>query len=249
MTLDIRRNTADDRRSLTDISGDILPKHVAIIMDGNGRWAEECGLARAEGHRAGYLNVNKIAKVIDKAKIKYLTLFGFSTENWQRPLHEVSFIMGLVESADENVEELNRNNVVIRHVGRTDRLDKTVLKHINYAVSLTRNNTGLCLSFAFDYGGRDDIVHAARCLFGKVSSPDEISEELISENLFTSDLPDPDLLIRTGGEFRISNFLLWQAAYAELYYSSTLWPDFGEAEMNDALLAYVARRRRFGRVH
>ncbi len=227
----------------------IIPRHMAIIMDGNGRWAKERNLSIREGHEAGYRRIRHVVKLVDKAKVKYLTLFGFSTENWGRPRDEVDSIMSLVEKAEEEIYELYRNNTKISHIGRKDRLPSEVLKWVEYATCLTENCTGLNLAIAFDYGGRDEIVQAARQLVEEQVPSHMISEEVFSKRLFTAAAPDPDIIIRTGGEFRISNFLLWQAAYAEFYSSDLPWPEFGEKELANALETYSERRRRFGRVH
>ena len=225
-----------------------LLKHVAVIMDGNGRWAEERNLPRREGHTRGYKNVSKIVRCFSDLSIQYLTLFGFSTENWGRPEKEVTSIMELVEFAKSDIAELHQNNVRILHVGRSNRFSQAVNYAIKQAVRITKDNTGMTLSVAFDYGGRYDIMQAVKSVVADGLRPDQITEEAFEERLFTRGLPDVDMLIRTGSEFRISNFLLWQAAYAELYFSDLLWPDFDEKEIHKSLDFYQTRRRRFGRV-
>jgi undecaprenyl diphosphate synthase len=226
-----------------------LPDHVAIIMDGNGRWARDRGKRRSDGHRAGYENVRRVVAAAATEGIKYLTLFAFSTENWERPTEEVTGILDLAaEVMRIEVEDLHANNVRVKHVGRLDRLPAGLQKEILDAVELTRDNTGLTLGVAFDYGGRYDIVQATQRIVRDGVKAEDITEELLSSYLFTGPVPDPDLVIRTGGEFRISNFLLWQSAYAEFYSSPVFWPDFDAVQLRKALDAYGLRERRFGRV-
>ena len=224
-----------------------VPRHVAIIMDGNGRWAAKRGLPRLAGHRAGTENIRRILKALHKGGVDYVTLFAFSTENWGRPDDEVQGLLELLLTViDEEVDALNEQNVCIRHLGVTDRLPGGLAEAIAGAVELTKSNTGLTLCVAFDYGGRAEIVDAVRRLADEGAQPDEIDEAAISAKLYLPDVPEPDLIIRTAGEQRISNFLIWQAAYSEYYQTSACWPDFDDAEVERALAEYSRRKRRFG---
>jgi undecaprenyl diphosphate synthase len=224
-----------------------LPEHVAIIMDGNGRWAEQRHLPRLAGHRAGMENMRSVISYFSRLKIKYLTLYGFSTENWNRPKEEINGLLGLLqESIDEEALELHRQGIRIRHLGQLGRLPRKLQAAIKRALALTRNNTGLNFSIAFNYGGRTEIVDAVRRLITEGVPAEKIDEKLFSRYLYTADLPEVDLVIRTGGELRISNFLIWQAAYSEYYFTDVLWPDFNQKEIDKALLAYRQRQRRFG---
>lgn len=240
---DARTDSGDGSQSAA------VPAHVAIIMDGNGRWANARGLSRSEGHRAGYENLRRVVAAAAKAHVSYLTLFAFSTENWDRPSEEVSGILSLAaEVIRIETEDLHRNGIRIKHVGRLDRLPEELQTQIAEAVELTRNNSGMTLGVAFDYGGRYDIVQAVQRVIRDGIDPDLVTEKLFSEYLFTSSVPDPDLIIRTGGEFRISNFLLWQSAYAEFYSAEVFWPDFDGEHLQKAFEVYTRRERRFGRV-
>ncbi|MAH39355.1 MAG: di-trans,poly-cis-decaprenylcistransferase [Dehalococcoidales bacterium] len=224
-----------------------LPNHIAFILDGNGRWAEKRGLPRLEGHRTGTETTHSIISYLDKLHIKYVTLYSFSTENWNRPQEEVSSLLTILEeSLGKDTFELHQNNVRLRHLGRLDRTPKQLKQVINWALKLTKNNTGMNLSFAFDYGGRLEILDAVRNIIAKGISPNEVDEKLFSRYLYTAGLPDVDLVIRTGGELRLSNFLLWQSAYSEYYFSEVLWPDFNTEEVEKALRVYSQRQRRFG---
>lgn len=226
-----------------------IPAHVAIIMDGNGRWAKARGLERSEGHHAGYENLKRVVAAAAKAGVSYLTLFAFSTENWDRPNDEVSGILSLAaEVIKVETDDLHQNGIRIKHVGRLDRLPQELQDRIAHAVELTRDNKGMTLGVAFDYGGRYDVVQAIQRMMKDGIKPAEVNEELVSRYLFTSSVPDPDLVIRTGGEFRISNFLLWQSAYAEFYSSDVYWPDFDAEQLQKAFEVYTRRERRFGRV-
>jgi undecaprenyl diphosphate synthase len=226
-----------------------LPKHVAIIMDGNGRWAEARGLSRQEGHHAGAENLHAIVERFGEHGVQVLTLFAFSTENWGRPRSEVEAIMRLASRViDRDLMALADAGVRLRHIGDLDGLPKGLQKRVRAAIERTSDNTRMTVNLAFNYGGRADIVNAVRALIAEGATPDAITEESISAHLGTGDLPDPDLLIRTGGERRISNFLVWQAAYCEYHFTSTFWPDFGPAEVDAALLEFSRRRRRFGLV-
>ncbi|HEX6289360.1 MAG TPA: isoprenyl transferase [Herpetosiphonaceae bacterium] len=224
-----------------------VPRHIAIIMDGNGRWARQRGLPRAVGHRAGVDNIRRIVQECKAQGVDHLTLYAFSTENWNRPGPEVRALMTLFgEFIDRETHELHREGVCIRHLGKIEHLSSTLQQKVRYALDLTQHNTTMTLAVALDYGGRDEIVHAVRALIAQGCTPGEITEETIAEHLYTGGMPDPDLIIRTGGEFRLSNFLIWQAAYAEFYSSPVFWPDFGTEELRQAIAAYGQRERRFG---
>jgi undecaprenyl diphosphate synthase len=224
-----------------------LPQHIAFIMDGNGRWAEQHGLPRLEGHRHGMENTRRVIKHLGEYKIKYVTLYSFSTENWNRPKDEVSGLLRLLEkSIAKETKELHKNSVRIRHLGQLDRLPPKLRQAINASIKLTKNNSAMVLSLAFDYGGRSEILEAVRRIITDGISPRDIDEKLFTDYLYTAGLPEVDLLVRTGSELRISNFLLWQSAYSEFYFTDVLWPDFNEEEVNKALLAYNQRQRRFG---
>jgi len=224
-----------------------FPNHIAIIMDGNRRWAEQRGLPGFEGHIAGLESLRTTIRYLNQRLIKYVTLYGFSTENWNRPQYEVESLFHLLEDiVDNEARELNKEDVKMRHLGRLQELPQGLQQAINRAIELTKNNTGMTLSLAFNYGGRTEILDAIHRVVTEGISPRKIDEELFNNYLYTVDLPDVDLLIRTGGEFRISNFLIWQAAYSEYYFTDVLWPDFNEKEIEKALLAYSQRQRRFG---
>ena len=224
-----------------------LPNHLAIIMDGNGRWAKQRGLHRFEGHQTGAQNIRPIIKYLNQHHIKCVTLYGFSTENWSRPEDEVAGLLQLFEeSINEYVTELQENGIKLRHLGHLEGLPQGLQTAINKAVELTKNNTRMTLSFALNYGGRLEILDAVRHIIAEGIPVQNIDEKLFNNYLYTAGLPDVDLLIRTGGEFRISNFLIWQAVYSEYYFTEILWPDFNENELEKALLAYNQRRRRFG---
>ena len=223
------------------------PQHVAIIMDGNGRWASRQGLARQDGHRAGTSNIRAVARGMSDRGVSYLTLYAFSTENWRRPESEVEGLLGILgEALSREVEALHRDGVRLRHLGRLDRLSPELREAIEGAQALTQDNPGLTLSVAFDYGSRDELLEAMRRMLADGVAPEQVDDALVARYLYTSDLPDPDLIIRTGGETRLSNFLLWQAAYSELYFTPVLWPDFDEAEAARALEEYGLRHRKYG---
>jgi len=230
-----------------------IPRHIAITMDGNGRWAKSRGWDRTAGHRAGTDATREIVRHCGKIGVQHLTLYTFSSENWNRPPIEVRALMSLlVEMVHREVEDLHRNNVRLRALGDLDRLPEKTRSALEEGIETTAANTGLQLHLALSYGGRAEIVEAARRLAraaraGKYS-PEEIDEAMFARHLYSPDVPDPDLLMRTGGDHRISNFLLWQAAYAELWFTDTLWPDFGPEELDRAIAAYGSRDRRFGRV-
>ncbi|ADJ25527.1 undecaprenyl diphosphate synthase [Dehalogenimonas lykanthroporepellens BL-DC-9] len=226
------------------------PCHVAIIMDGNGRWALRQGWERLEGHRAGLNNIPEVIRAFTDAGVGYITLFSFSTENWKRPAGEVRGLLSLLaEALGKMSQELDDNNIVLRHLGRLDRLPYQLRHKVRRVMEQTAGNTGAVVSFAFDYGSRAELVEAARQALKQKVAADTLDEKTFSGLLSSSGLPDVDLLIRTGGERRLSNFLLWQSAYAELYFSDTLWPDFKEDEINRALADYAGRHRRFGGLH
>ena len=226
-----------------------VPRHVAIIMDGNGRWAEQQELPRLAGHRAGVDSISRVLDLLAARGVEYLTLYAFSTENWARPSDEVAGIIGLLhEALERNTDLLREKNIRVFHIGRTDRLSPDTRRAVERIQQLTRDNTGLVLNVAFDYGGRQEILAAVRQLLRQGVAPEEVDEELFSSCLFTAHCPDPDLIIRTGGELRISNFLLWQSAYSEYYHTTTLWPDLDAADLEQALDSYRSRQRRFGKL-
>ena len=226
-----------------------IPRHVAIIMDGNGRWAERRGLPRLAGHRAGTENIRRVLGASYKAGIEYLTIYAFSTENWGRPDAEVAGLLEILHSViREEVAALHEQNVRIRHLGVLNRIPAELAGSIVEAVEMTKGNTGLNLCVAFDYGGRAEIVDAVRNLIAAGTTSDQIDEAAISSNLYLPDVPEPDLIIRTAGEQRISNFLIWQAAYCEYYPTDVCWPDFDAVEIQRAIDEYGQRQRRFGRL-
>ena len=224
------------------------PQHVAIIMDGNSRWAKQNGLTRLEGHRAGAKTVRHVVEIFAEYNIEYLTLFAFSTENWGRPRTEVRSLLRIFsEMIDSEIKRLHEKGVRLYHLGRLSRLPVGLQRKVKGAVELTRNNTGMIFSIAFDYGARTEITDAVHRLLADGVSPENIDEVSLRERLYEPELPDPDLIIRTGGEMRLSNFFLWQAAYSELYFTNALWPDFNRTEIDKALAAYASRQRHFGK--
>jgi len=229
------------------------PRHVAIIMDGNGRWAGKRGLPRTDGHSAGVQAVRKVVEIASEMGVKYLTLYTFSIENWNRPKGEVASLMQLLSKTTlEELDDLMKNNVRLIATGRIDGLPAIRRKVLKSAIKKTSGNTGLTLNLALNYGGRTEIIDALQAVIkdiqkGKVK-PEQIDAEKFSTYLYTAELPDPDLLIRTSGEMRLSNFLIWQTSYTEIYITDTLWPDFGKADFVAALRDYIKRDRRFGRV-
>jgi undecaprenyl diphosphate synthase len=226
-----------------------VPHHIGIIMDGNGRWAQERGLPRLEGHRAGTENIRRVLQACGECGIKIVTIYAFSTENWQRPTEEVRGLIGILEKVLESeVENFHREGVKLCHIGDLEGLSDRLRKAVLDAIALTENNDRLILNVAFNYGGRAEIVRGVRRMFEDGVRPEDISEELFNQYLYTKGLPDPDLIIRTGGEMRLSNFLIWQSAYAEYYSTATYWPDFDKEELTKALQAYAQRERRFGRL-
>lgn len=226
-----------------------IPRHIAIIMDGNGRWALSRGLPRLAGHRAGTENLRRVIEACVEFGIQYLTLYAFSTENWGRPVEEVRGLMRILEDViDRELRELHKQGVQLRHIGRLDRIKPTLKRKVLDAIELTKNNSRLILNIAFNYGGRDEIVWAIQKIIADQVSPDEVTHDLVSQYLFTAGVPDPDLIIRTSGELRGSNFLIWQGAYAEWYFTPVFWPDFGKEELRAALDEYSHRDRRYGQV-
>lgn len=236
-----------------DLYPDRLPRHVAVIMDGNGRWAERRGLPRLIGHRRGVETLKALLRCCDRWGIQALTAYAFSTENWARPVAEVDFLMSLFERVlHQEMEELMREDVKIQFVGDLATLPISLQTAIEHSRINTQYNQGILLTVATNYGGRQEIVQACRTIAQQVQQgdlkPEDIDETLFKEYLYTQEIGDPDLLIRTSGEMRISNFLLWQLAYSEIYVTNTLWPDFDQSELHQALCAYQKRHRRFGKV-
>jgi undecaprenyl diphosphate synthase len=226
-----------------------VPYHLAIIMDGNGRWAKTRGLPRLAGHRAGVENLRRVLRLCSEFGIKILTIYAFSTENWGRPEAEVRGLMNILESViDRELKQLHANGVQLRHIGELDGLSEVLQRKVCKAVDLTRNNDQLILNIAFNYGGRQELVQAIRRIVEDGVPPDQIDERLIDYYLYTAGQPDPDLVVRTGGEMRLSNFLLWQASYAEIYSTPAFWPDFDREELRKAIMFYARRERRFGLV-
>jgi undecaprenyl diphosphate synthase len=224
-----------------------VPSHIAIIMDGNGRWAKKRGLPRLAGHRAGTENIRRIVTECVAQGVKYLTIYAFSTENWSRPSREVEGLMRILsEFVDRETDNLDREGVQIRHLGRLDNVSPHLQKKIQSAVQQTSHNDRLVLAVAFNYGGRSDIVDAVRAMVAQGCSAEDITEQAISEHLSTRGMPDPDLIIRTSGEWRLSNFLIWQAAYSEYWTTQMFWPDFGPEHLRQAINDYGQRERRFG---
>ncbi|MDA0733075.1 MAG: polyprenyl diphosphate synthase [Chloroflexi bacterium] len=226
-----------------------IPQHVAFIMDGNGRWAAQRGLPRLAGHKAGVDRLEGVLEFLANKGVKYVTVYAFSTENWNRPAEEVQGIMELLGDAlQSQTQALHEKNVRVRHIGRSNHLSPELGRAVDHSESLTENNTGITLNVAFDYGSRDEILEAARNIVRDGVPADAIDETLFTSYLYTAQTPDPDLIVRTGGELRLSNFLLWQSAYSEYYHTPVLWPDLDEAELGKALDAYQSRQRRFGKV-
>jgi len=227
-----------------------VPQHVAIIMDGNGRWAIQRGLPRLAGHKAGTENLRRVIRSTVEFGVKYLTIYAFSTENWGRPPEEVQGLMLILQDViDRELNELHKEGVQLRHIGRLERLDPKIQKKVLSAIELTRNNDRLVLNVAFNYGGRDEIVVAIQRMMRDGIAPEDVTDELVSRYLYTAGVPDPDLIIRTSGELRVSNFLIWQAAYSEWYITPTYWPDFDKEEYYRALETFAHRERRFGKVY
>jgi len=230
-----------------------MPRHIAVIMDGNGRWAKRRGKSRIFGHQAGVKTVRAIIEASVDIGLEYLTLYAFSTENWKRPVDEVSWLLKMIKNyLIKEIEELAQNNVVVRFIGSQDRLDSAYVKALHKVAEKSRKNTGLNLNIAMNYGGRIEITEAFRKISALVKTgsitPEQIDEDLISGYLYTSGMPDPDLVIRTSGEIRLSNYLIWQSAYSEFWFTETLWPDFTKEEYFKAIIDYMERTRRFGEV-
>ena len=226
-----------------------IPQHVAMIMDGNGRWALQRGLPRLAGHKAGTENLRRVIRSTVEFGVKYLTIYAFSTENWGRPPEEVKGLMYILEDViDRELNELHKEGVQLRHIGRLERLAPSLQEKVLDAIDVTKNNDRLILNIAFNYGGRDEIVQAIQRMMKDGVPPEKVTDELVSQYLYTVGVPDPDLIIRTSGELRVSNFLIWQAAYSEWYITPTFWPDFDKDEYRRALEAFSHRDRRFGKV-
>jgi undecaprenyl diphosphate synthase len=226
-----------------------IPTHIAIIMDGNGRWAQKRGLARNEGHRAGVENMQRVVQGAGEFGVKVVTLYAFSTENWGRPEDEVRGLLSIFEEViGREVSELHKNGVRLRHLGTLDGLNDKMRQAVQGAIEATKQNDRITLNIAFNYGGRAEILNVIRRMIQNKVPPDAVTEENFESYLYTAGLPDPDLIIRTAGEMRLSNFLIWQAAYSEYYSTPTFWPDFDKEELFKALLAYSQRQRRFGKL-
>lgn len=242
------------KKALPDlVPREYLPKHVGIIMDGNGRWASKRGLPRQAGHVTGARVFRKIVKYCEKRGIGYVTVYAFSTENWKRPQQEVDAIMNLLgQYLRESLEDFQNENIVVRFIGDVSPLSQQLRDLIDQAQTVTRDKTGLVLNIALNYGGRDDIVYAVKRIAQQVADgqlkAEDINEQTVSDRLYTAGQPDPDMILRPSGEYRLSNFMIWQAAYSELVYMDILWPDFDEKDMEQALHMYAGRQRRFGGV-
>jgi undecaprenyl diphosphate synthase len=225
-----------------------VPRHVAMIMDGNGRWALARGLPRLAGHRAGTENLRQVIEACGEFGVEYLTIYAFSTENWGRPVEEVRGLMRILEDViDRELPELHEQGVQLRHIGKLDQLKPELRQKVLDAIELTKNNDRLVLNVAFNYGGRDEIIYAIQHMIEDGVSPEEVTEDLVSQYLYTAGVPDPDLIIRTSGELRGSNFLIWQGAYAEWYFTPTYWPNFDRDELRKALEEFGSRERRYGK--
>ena len=235
-----------------EINKDNLPKHLAIIMDGNGRWAKQKGYLRALGHESGTKSVREVVETCAKLGIENLTLYAFSTENWNRPKLEVKLLMNiLINSLQDELKTLNDNNIRLNSIGNLSLLPKSAQKKLQEVIETTKNNSTMVLTLALSYGSREELINVVKNISNKVKnniiSIDSIDESIINQHLYTQDLPEVDLLIRTSGEHRISNFLLWQIAYAELYFTDVLWPDFKQDDLYEAIISYQKRERRFGK--
>lgn len=249
--MELFRKLLKRNRHIHTLNKNNLPVHIAIIMDGNGRWARKRGLSRNVGHREGSQTLRKIVEACEKIGIKYLTVYAFSTENWNRPKSEVDSLMALLlEYLQRAEKELAGDNTRIRVIGDLSRLSEEIRLQTQKVMKLTEKNTGLNLNIALNYGGRAEIVQAAKEIAKEVNQgklkPSSVDEKAVADRLYTAGIPDPDLIIRTGGEERLSNFLLWQAAYSELWFTSVLWPDFNEEELLRAIKDYQERNRRYG---
>ena len=243
------RNVADMARAASPTLPSAVPRHVAIIMDGNGRWAAQRGLPRLAGHQHGTDNIRRITTAAAELGVRYLTLWAFSTDNWRRPREEIDGILRiLAEVIERETEELHRQGAQLRHIGNLESLAPDLQAAVRDAIAYTRENDRLILTLAFNYSGRQELLAAIKSLIAEGVPAEAINEAVLQDHLFTRDLPDPDLIVRTSGERRISNFLLWQSAYAEFYFTSTLWPDFGPDDLREAVCDYGRRERRFGGV-
>ncbi len=237
------------RKISAEIDTNNLPKHIGVIMDGNGRWAKKRGLPRSAGHKAGADSLKKIVTACNKMGIRYITVYAFSTENWSRPKAEVDFLMNLLLGYLRDAENtLAGENVVIRAIGSRKELSEEIQEQIIKTEEFTKNNTGIVMNIALNYGSREEITTAVRSIVRDGIGEENITPELISERLYTASQPDPDLLIRTSGEIRLSNFMLWQLAYSEMYFTEKLWPDFSVKDLERAIVEYQRRNRRFGGV-
>lgn len=235
-------------QNIKDIVKTTNLQHIAIIMDGNRRWAKEKLLPSAMGHQKGVDSLRRTMRLFDEFGIKYLTVYAFSTENWNRKKEEVEFLMGLLAQTLLNeLDDMHKENVKIKFLGDISKLNKNLIKIVHNAEEKTKNNTGVNLNIAFNYGARDEIVNAVKSIINEGINPENITEQTISQHLYTKNIPDPDLLIRTGGEKRISNYLLWQLAYSEIYVTNTYWPEFGRTELMNAIIEFEKRNRRFGK--
>lgn len=252
--LNIFKRNNESANNLTDdfeLDMNNIPKHIAIIMDGNGRWAQAKNLPRTLGHKAGVETIRRVIKEADKLGVKYMTFYAFSTENWKRPKDEVNALMKLlVQYLRKELDELHENKVCIRVFGDISRLPEECISEINRAIEKTKNNTGIVMNMALNYGGRDEIIRGIKKLIldekeGKISI-DDISKDMFNDYLYTANIPDPDMIIRPSGEQRLSNFLLWQCAYSEFWYSNINWPDFSEKDLRKAIFDYQKRNRRYG---
>ena len=253
MKFTLRKNNTDAAASDSNLAKLKIPEHLAIIMDGNGRWAKNRGLPRVAGHRAGADSVRSIVESCDTLGVRFLTLYAFSSENWNRPQKEVDALMELLERfLKEKTPEMMEDNVRLTAIGRLDKLPSYVRVELDKAIATTASNTGVTMNLALSYGGREEIVDAAKKLMRKVSAGeiaiDDVDNDVFSAQMYTADIPDPCLLIRTSGEVRLSNFLLWQLSYAEIVITDKLWPDFGHDALIDALKEYTKRDRRFGKI-
>lgn len=239
----------NNHAALPALPEDRIPTHVAMIMDGNGRWARQRGLPRLAGHRAGTENLREVLRASVEFGVKILTIYAFSTENWGRPPDEVSGLLNILRDViDRELEELNEEGVQLRHIGDPSKLPADLQDKVQQAIDMTKDNDTLILNLAFNYGGRAEIIHAIQQIVEENYKPEEITEELVSRHMYTGSLPDPDLVVRTSGELRLSNFLIWQSAYAEYYFAPVFWPDFGREELHKALQHFADRDRRYGLV-
>ena len=240
---------ASEQESKNALELEKIPRHVAIIMDGNGRWAKQRGMPRVAGHRAGTENLRTIIRASAEFGIQYLTLYAFSTENWSRPRAEITGLMHILSDViDRELDELNQEGARLVHIGHLDGLSKALQKKVRHAIEMTKDNRRITIVLAFNYGGRDEIVCAIKHMLRDGVNPQDVDDELVSQYMFTGEIPDPDLVIRTSGEQRTSNFLTWQTVYSEWYFPEVYWPDFDKEELRKAIQEYAGRDRRFGKV-